>query len=826
YTGLEYSNSGIQAIRAVFSLWAIAGQLDVPGGIGLAMADSHFPINRSCNVANPDVGRAAARDRFPLYSDYRGESHATGLLDAVLEDRPYPIRGLIIHGASLLTSWPQTPVWREALAGLDFLCCIDRQLTADAAWADVVLPATTMFEIDSYMTYGPVFRLREKVIEPVGEARSDYLIMAELANRLGYGHLYPQTEEEVLRTVLDGSGFTLEQVREAGGMVQVPTTLHEYRKWEKGGLRGDGQPGFDTPSGKFEFASSVLAEYGYEPLPKYTEPTEGPLSRPDLAQTYPLVFNSGARPHTDFRSQHHGIAGLLKDNPEPTVQMNEKDAEKRGIKAGDLVEVRTPRGAVRFRARVDESIVKGAVEVNMGGGGPVGPEAWREGNVNELTDVTNLDEISGFPVYKALLCEVTRVEQGTSVSRAASMKAPPTWKKGLAEPDRERRAGRVYLDNNATTPLASEVRGAMSPWLMDEGFGNPSSIHGLGRSARKAVEDARRKVAALIGALPRRVVFTGGGSEADNLAIKGLAFASGGTRRKVITSAVEHPAVLGACRFLQTMGFDVEYLDVGPDGLVDLDGLRRTLDEKTLLVSIMTANNEVGSIMPVREMADLAHARGALFHTDAVQAVGKVPVDVAGLGVDLLSLSAHKFHGPKGIGALFVGKGVKLEPLVHGGGQEMSLRAGTENVAAIAGLGRAAELARGIVDKADLIEARRDRIEQGLIRLAPGARLNGPREKRLPNTLNMTLPGLRGESLVIALDRKGISISSGSACKSGDPRPSHALLAMGMSEQDAHCSIRVSLSDRTTDDDVDTLLEAVEEVLEEMKNTVRFLPCK
>ena len=212
YTGLEYSNSGVQAIRAVFALFALADQLDVPGGIGLAMRDTHFPINRSTNQENPDLDLAAAREKFPIYSNYRGESHASGLVDAVLKGEPYPIRGLIIHGASILISWPQTPIWREMLSKMDFLVTIDRQLTADAAYADVVLPATTMFEIDSYMVYGPIFRLREKMIEPVGEARNDYLIMAELAERLGYGHLYPQTEEEMIRLALKGSGYSLEDV--------------------------------------------------------------------------------------------------------------------------------------------------------------------------------------------------------------------------------------------------------------------------------------------------------------------------------------------------------------------------------------------------------------------------------------------------------------------------------------------------------------------------------------------------------------------------------------------------------------------------------------
>ena len=413
YTGLEYSNSGVQSARAILTLFALAGQVDVPGGIGLTMLNSDFPINRSCNQDNPDLGLAVVRDRFPIYSDYRGECHASGLVDAVLKGEPYHIRSLIIHGASMLTSWPQTTIWRETLSKLDFLVCIDRQLTADAAYADIVLPATTMFENLSYMTYGPIFHLRERILEPLGEARNDYLIMAEMAKRLGYGHLFPQTEEEMVRVVLEGSGYTPEDVRASGGWVKIPTPMVEYKKWQRGGLMEDGTPGFDTPTGKFEISSTILEEYGYEPLPKYVEPTEGPLGNPKVAEGFPLVFNSGARPDTDFRSQHHGIPGLVKDAPEPTVDINIDDADERGIKHGDLVEVRTLRGRVSFRARVTTDIVKGAVECVFGGGTPVGPKAWQEWNVNELTDINNYDMISGFPVYKALLCDVVRVEPGT-----------------------------------------------------------------------------------------------------------------------------------------------------------------------------------------------------------------------------------------------------------------------------------------------------------------------------------------------------------------------------------------------------------------------------
>ncbi|RMF67392.1 MAG: aminotransferase class V-fold PLP-dependent enzyme [Calditrichaeota bacterium] len=826
YTGLEYSNSGIQAIRAVLTLFALAGQLDVPGGIGLAMRNSHFPINRSCNQPNPNLDLAVARDKVPIYSHYRGESHASGLVDAVLKGEPYRIRGLLIHGASILTSWPQTALWRETLSKLDFVVCIDRQLTADAAYADVVLPATTMFEIDSYMVYGPIFRLREKVIEPVGEARNDYLIMAELANRLGYGHLYPQSEEELIRFALRDSGYTLEDVKKAGGWVKIPTPIMEYKKWEKGGLRADGKPGFETPTGKFEIWSTTLEEYGYEPLPKYTEPKEGPLSRPDLAGSFPLVFNSGARPHTDFRSQHHGIKGLLKDNPEPTVEINLEDARDRGIKSGDLVEVRTPRGAVPFRARVTDAIVKGAIECNMGGGAGVGPKAWREWNVNELTDLDNYDEISGFPVYKALLAEVVKVEEGTEKTRRRVTRQPQACGPVVLKPPAWSRNGKqIYLDNNATTKVAQEVREAMQPYL-DTVHGNPSSIHGVGRDAREAIERARRQVAKLINARPRRIIFTGGGSEADNLALKGVAFAHHEKGKHIVTTTIEHPAILSTCKFLESLGYQITRLPVDQNGWLAPESLSQVLTDETILVSIMMANNEVGTILPVKELCAVAHERGVLFHTDAVQAAGKIAVDVEELGVDLLSLSGHKFHGPKGIGALYVKKGVKLEPLIHGGKQESGLRAGTENVPAIVGMGKAAELAVRHVHDSERLTQLRDRLEQGIKALIPGARLNGHPTLRLPNTLNLTLPELRGESLVVALDQHGVSLSSGSACKSGSPLPTHVLMAMGRTEEEAHCSIRLSLSHDTTEQEISDTLDALKQVLEEMETTVRFLPCK
>ncbi len=827
YTGLEYSNSGIQAIRAVLSLFALAGQLDVPGGIGLAMPNSHFPINRSCNQPNPDLDLAVARDKFPVYSDYRGESHASGLVNSVLNGNPYSIRGLIIHGGSLLTSWPQTSIWKKTLSGLDFLVCIDRQMTADAAYADILLPATTMFEIESYMVYGPIFRIREKLIDPVGEARNDYLIMAELADRLGYGRLFPQTEEDLLRFVLKGSGYTLEDIRSAGGWVKLPIPMMEYKKWEKGKLREDGKPGFETPTGKFEIWSSTLEEYGYEPLPKYSEVKEGPVVNPKLADVYPLIFNSGARPQTDFRSQHHGILGLVKDNPEPTVEMNPEDARSRSIETGDLVEVITLRGAIPFRARVTEDIMRGAVECNMGGGTPVGPKAWQEWNVNELTDLENYDEISGFPVYKALLCDVKKIHKGTpETKRVAGAVVRMMDKSRLdANTSREKNTTRIYLDNNATTRVSDAVREVMLPFLGVR-HGNPSSIHRVGYEAHEAVESARRQVAQLLNTRPRRIVFTGSGSESDNLAIKGVAYAYREKGNHIITTSIEHPAVLKTCAFLEKTGYRVTYLDVDDFGLVYPKDLKSAITDKTILITIMMSNNEVGTILEVKELAAVAHGKDILFHTDAVQSIAKIKVDVEDLGVDLLSLSGHKFYGPKGVGALYVRKGVKLEPFVHGGGQESGLRAGTHNVPAIVGLGKAAELAQYELPKSENMKKLRDKLELGIYQLIPGAKLNGHSEKRLPNTLNMTLPGLRGESLVVAMDQHGIALSSGSACKSGSPEPTHVLIAMGKSEEDAHCSVRLSLSHSTTENEIDKTLRAFSQVLEEMETTIRFLPCK
>ena len=819
YSGLEYSDGAVQAIRATMVLWALAGQLDVPGGHCFSMAQNRFPINREGLIPNPDVRKAAGHNNFPVYTKYRGEFHANILPDAVLEKKPYPIRLLISLGASIITSWPQSDIWRKTLEALDFLVCIDRQLTADAAYADMVLPAATYYEIESYMVYGSVFRIREKVIEPIGEARNDFFILSELARRLGYGHLYPQTEEEILSRVLEGSDFAPDDVRAAGGTVQIPTVMMQYKKWEKGLLRADGQTGFDTPSGKLEIASSILEEHGYDALPIYVEPGESPVSQPQLAKRFPLVFNSGSRSNVDLHTLHHTIPALSEEKPVPTVMINTLDAKKRGIESGDFVYIKTKRGQVGMYALVTDDIVQGAIEASGMGGGALGPKEWRDACINDLTDLQRYDPISGFPVYKALLCDVVKSADGDkgNITGIGEYTLDDTV-------EEQQTNHRVYLDHNATTPMTQEVKEAMIEFM--DCYGNPSSIYALGKEARVAVETARRSLAALVNCTAGRLTFTGSGSEANNLAIKGVAFANATGKNHIVTSSIEHPSVLNACRWLEKLGFLVTYLPVDTEGRVNSTDLRAAVTDRTCLISVMLANNETGSIQPIVELADIAKERGVLFHTDAVQAVGKIPIDVEELGVDLLTMSAHKFYGPKGVGALYVRKGVVLDPLVSGGHQEKGLRAGTENVMAIVGLGKAAELATDHVPQMDSVRELRDKLENSISELIPDAKLNGHREQRLPNTLNLTLPGIRGESLVLALDQKGVAVSSGSACSAGLPEPSHALMAMGLSEEEAHCAVRFTLGLGNTIDDIDRTVSIIDQVIRQRKDTIRFVSCR
>lgn len=405
YTGLEYSNSGVQSIRAVLVLWAITGNLDVPGGI-LFRGGSRLRMGK-INLDPPQNLDAIGSKEYPLFHKYTRSAQFMEFPKAVLEGSPYRVKGLIIDGASILTSYPEPGLWAKAFEALDLLVVIDRFMTRDALYADVVLPATTYYEIESYQRYLNYVQLRQRAIAPVGEGRSDYAILSELAMRLGYGQIYPQGEREVLEYVFKDCEIPLEELRRHPAGMGLPEKL-VYRKYEKGSLRRDGQPGFETPSGKVEIKSSILEGHGYPGLPVYTEPTEGPLASPDIAKDFPLVFNSGARIQPTFRSQHLNIDRLVKMQPQPTVLIHEDNARERGIADGDRVLVVTPRGEVPFKAKVTRGILKGVVEANMGGGGPLGPKEWREANVNELTDFHNRDPISGFPVLKALLCNVKK----------------------------------------------------------------------------------------------------------------------------------------------------------------------------------------------------------------------------------------------------------------------------------------------------------------------------------------------------------------------------------------------------------------------------------
>ncbi|NMA60300.1 MAG: cysteine desulfurase NifS [Firmicutes bacterium] len=374
----------------------------------------------------------------------------------------------------------------------------------------------------------------------------------------------------------------------------------------------------------------------------------------------------------------------------------------------------------------------------------------------------------------------------------------------------------IYLDHAATTPLRPEVLEAMLPYFNQE-FGNPSSVYGAGRRAHQALDQARDTVADLLGAKSEEIIFTSGGSEAANLAIKGVAWAYQTKGKHIITSAIEHHAVLDAVLWLKQQGFEVTILPVDEEGFVDPQSVQEALRGDTILVSIMHANNEVGTIQPIEDIGAIVRAHGAFFHTDAVQTAGILDLDVAELNVDLLSLSAHKFYGPKGVGALYVRKGVRLDPLIHGGAQEKRRRAGTENVAGIVGLAKAFELAqaeRGEVTR-HLIQLR-DQLLQGL-QAIPHTKVNGSLERRLPNNVNVCFQFIEGESLLLNLDLKGIAGSSGSACTSGSLDPSHVLLAMGLSHEIAHGSLRLTLGRENTQDQVTYVLEEIPIIVERLR---------
>jgi cysteine desulfurase len=376
---------------------------------------------------------------------------------------------------------------------------------------------------------------------------------------------------------------------------------------------------------------------------------------------------------------------------------------------------------------------------------------------------------------------------------------------------------RIYFDHNATTAVDPEVLGAMLPYFAD-GFGNASSIHSYGQRARAAVEQARESVAALTGARPAEIVFTSGGTESDNLAIFGVVRASGGGRKHVITTAIEHHAVLNACQALEAQGVSVTYLPVSREGIVDPEDVRGAMRPETVLVSVMAANNELGTIQPIEEIGRIAAAADVYVHTDAVQAAGKLPLDVNRMGVDLLSISGHKLYASKGVGALYVRPGTRLEPLFHGGHHERDRRPGTENVPGIVGLGKAAELARKkLSTESPRLAALRDRLEEGILAAVPSSRVNGSRPQRVPGTTNITFSFIEGESLVIALDLKGVACSTGAACSSGAIEPSHVLTAIGLPADEARASLRFSLGRPNTDEEVDYALTVVPSVVEHLR---------
>lgn len=375
----------------------------------------------------------------------------------------------------------------------------------------------------------------------------------------------------------------------------------------------------------------------------------------------------------------------------------------------------------------------------------------------------------------------------------------------------------VYMDHAATTAVHPEVVQEMVPYLHGH-FGNPSSIYSIAREAKEAVDSARGKVAAALGAKQDEIFFTSGGTESDNWAIKGVMFANRKRGDHIITSAIEHHAVLHTCEYLKKQGFRVTRLPVDQYGLVDPGELERSITDTTTLVSVMYANNEIGTIEPVKELATIAHEHGAYFHTDAVQAVGHIPVSVVNTGIDLLSLSGHKFNGPKGTGALFIRKGVRIDNLLHGGAQERNRRAGTENLAGIVGTGKAIELATtGIEEKGTRIRAMRDRLSAGIQGSIPHTRLNGHPSRRLPGNLNISFEFIEGESMLLLLDSFGICASTGSACTSGSLEPSHVLLATGLPAETAHGSLRLTLDADNTDEEVDYVLQALPKVVSRLR---------
>jgi cysteine desulfurase len=376
----------------------------------------------------------------------------------------------------------------------------------------------------------------------------------------------------------------------------------------------------------------------------------------------------------------------------------------------------------------------------------------------------------------------------------------------------------IYLDHNATTPMHPRVLGKMLPYFVDI-FGNASSVHQFGQQAHEAMDTARESVRKILGAnKPEEIIFTSGGTEADNLAIKGVAYAYQNKGNHIITSAIEHHAVLNTCKFLEKHGFEVTYIPVDQYGLVNPDDVRKAITPKTILITIMHANNEMGTIQPIEDIGKIAKEHNVLFHTDAVQTIGKLSINVNEMNIDMLSLSAHKLYGPKGVGALYVRKGVKLQPLFHGGHHEKNVRAGTENVAGIVGLGTACDIAMEEMER-DLLRLSclATRLYQAIKSRIPDVKLNGHPVHRLPGTMNISFKFIEGESIVLGLDMEGIAVSTGSACSSGSLEPSHVLIAMGLSHEIAQGSIRFSLGRGNTEAEMDTVVEVLDRVVTRMR---------
>lgn len=375
----------------------------------------------------------------------------------------------------------------------------------------------------------------------------------------------------------------------------------------------------------------------------------------------------------------------------------------------------------------------------------------------------------------------------------------------------------VYMDNAATTRMKKEVLEEMMPFFTEH-YGNPSSIYKLGRESKKALEESREKVAKAIGSKSKEIYFTSGGSEADNWAIKGVAYANRDRGNHIITTKIEHHAVLYTCKYLEKQGFEVTYLDVDEYGLIDLEELEAAVKDETILISVMYANNEIGTIQPISEIGEIAKSKGVYFHTDAVQAIGSVEIDVESLNVDMISMSAHKIYGPKGVGALYIRQGTKIHPFIHGGSQEKNRRAGTENLAYIVGFGKAIEMATSDIENHNrkiialrngLIDRINDRIDY--------IKLNGHPEKRLPGNVNFSFEFIEGEALLLSLDMVGIAGSSGSACTSGSLDPSHVLLAIGLPHEIAHGSLRLSMGDFNSEDELDYVVDKLEEIVQRLR---------